>query len=157
MHDRIDARLEKIDLYYDAASPDVREACDEIIPWGEIYRLNDDQFMLRFIRRYVQDKHAKRDLDERSKPLCRCADSACPSKRGELHPQILPRRGGVDELEPGVEDRVDAFVNGEHDDVVVSEAVDKLVDRYAEIMPDLTRAVSKLEDDVESDRGLVDA
>lgn len=157
MHDRIEARLEKIDLYYDAASADTREHVDEIIPWAEIYRLNDDGYMLRHIRQYVADEHDKRQAGERSKPLCRCADSACPSKLGELHPQIVPRKGGLDELEQGVDKRVETFVSSDHDDVVVAEAVEALTEKYAEIMPELTRAVSALENDVETSRGLLDA
>lgn len=156
MHDRIDARLEKIDIYYDAASPDVREQADEIIPWSEIYKLNDDDHFLRFIRGYIEDESAKRDQGGRAKPLCRCADRACPVKEGDLPPQVVPRRRGVDELEEGVEDRVDAFVNGDHPDVVVAEALDDYLERYAEILPKLTRAVSLLEEDVEGSRGLLD-
>jgi len=156
MHDRIDARLDKIDTYYDAAAPDVREQADEIIPWGEIYRLNDDDHFLRFVREHVEDEHTRRGRGDRTKPLCRCADAACPLKRGSLPPQVVPRRGDVDELEQGVESRVDAFVNGEHPDVVVGEALDEWLDRHAKILPALTRAVSTLEDDVESSRGLLD-
>jgi hypothetical protein len=156
MHDRIDARLEKIDVYYDAAAPDVREQADEIIPWGEIYRLNDDDQYLRFVREHVEEAYRRRARGDRTTPLCRCADRACPIKRGSLPPQVVPRRGGLDELEQGVEARVDAFVNGDHPDVVVGEALEKWLDRHAEILPALTRAVSKLEADVESSRGLLD-
>lgn len=157
MHDRINARLEKIDVYYDAASTDVREDADEIIPWVEIYRLNDDDHFLRYIREHVEDEYRRRKQGDRAKPLCRCADSACPVKRGSIPPQIVPRRGGLDELEIGVEKRVESYVNGDHKDVVVAEALDQWVERYAAILPKLTRAVSLLEDDVESGRGLLEA
>lgn len=157
MHDRIDSRLEKIDAYYEAASGDVREQADEIIPWVEIYQLNDDDHFLRSIREKVEKEARRRDQGERSKPLCRCADRACPVKRGSLPPQVVPRRGGVDELEQGVETRVDAYVQSDHPDVVVGEALDEWSERYARILPALTRAVSLLEGDVEGSRGLLDA
>lgn len=157
MHDRIEARLEKIDQYYGAASPQVREQADEIIPWVEIYRLNDDDHLLRFVREHVAKAHSARDQGDRTRPLCRCADAACPPKQGNLPPQVLPRRGSLDELDEGIEPRIDAYVNGDHPDVVVGEALDSIVDRAARILPDLTRAVSLLEDDVESERGLLDA
>jgi hypothetical protein len=157
MHDRIDARLEKIDQYYEAASAATREQADEIIPWAEIYRLNDDDHFLRFVREHVEDQHRRRGRGDRSKPLCRCADRSCPVKRGGLPPQVVPRRGRIGELETSVEDRIDAYVNGEHPDLVVSEALESWVDRHADLLPKLTRAVGVLEDEVEGGRGLLDA
>lgn len=155
MHDRINARLEKIDTYYGAASPSTREDADDAIPWSDIYRLNDDDHFIRHIREFVEQEHAARDDGDRSKPLCRCADRSCPPKRGNLPPEVVPRRGALDELERDVEDRIDAYVNGNHPDVVVGEALDEWVDQYASILPKLTRAVSILENDVEGERGLV--
>lgn len=156
MHDRIDERLEKIDEYYGAASTETREQADEILPWSEIYRLDDDDHFLRFIRNELEDKKDARDKGERAKPLCKCPDSACAVKRGELPPETVPRRGALEAIERGAEERVDAYVNGDHEDVAVGEALDAWIDRYAEILPDLTQAVSLLEDDVESTKGLVD-
>lgn len=156
MYDRIDARLEKVDQYYEAASTDVRENADEIIPWGEIYKLNDDDHFLRSIREHVEQEHARRRTGDRAKPLCRCADRSCPVKRGSLPPQVVPRRGGVDELDVDVETRVDSYVQGDHPDVVVGEALDEWIERYATILPKLTRAVSLLEEDVETGRGLLE-
>lgn len=157
MNDRINARLEKIDAYYEAASPEVREQADEIIPWVEIYQLNDDDHFLRHIRDHVETEHKRREKGERANPVCRCADRSCPPKRGKLPPQIVPRRGAVDGLEEGAEDRVDAYVDGDHPDVVVGEAFDELIERHAKILPKLTRAVGLLEDDVEGREGLLEA
>lgn len=157
MHDRIEARLEKIDAYYGAADPGVREQADDVIPWGEIYRLNDDDHLLRFVREHVEDAYKERESGDRTKPLCRCADAACPVKRGNLPPQVVPRRGSLDELEQPIEARVDAYVNGDHPDVVVGEALDAVIDRAASILPALTQAVGILEADVEAERGLLDA
>lgn len=157
MHDRINARLEKIDAYYEAASPDVREEADEIIPWTEIYRLNDDDHFIRHIREYVETASRRRGRGDRTKPLCRCADRSCPIKRGNLPPQVIPRHGALDALEQGVEDRIDAFVNGDHPDVVVAEALEEWVDRHGKVLPKLTRAVGLLEQDVEGSRGLLGA
>lgn len=157
MHDRIEARLDKIDAYYGAADASVREQADDVIPWGEIYRLNDDDHLLRFVREHVEQAYTARESGDRTKPLCRCADAACPVKRGNLPPQAVPRRGAIDELEQPIEDRLDAYVNGEHPDVVIGEALDQVIDRAANILPALTRAVGLLEKDVEAERGLLDA
>lgn len=156
MHDRIDERLEKIDEYYGAASTKTREEADEILPWSEIYRLDDDDHFLRFIRNELEGKKDARDKGERAKALCKCADRACAVKQGELPPETVPRRGALEAIERGAEERVDAYVNGDHEDVAVGEALDAWIDRYAEILPALTQAVSLLEDDVESTKGLVD-
>lgn len=155
MNYRIESRLEKIDIYYGAASSSVREEADEIIPWKEIYQLGDDDHFLRFVREHVQSEAARRDQGERSKPVCRCSDSACPVKKGELPPQVVPRRGGIDELDQDAEDRVDAYVTGSHPDVVVGEALDEWISRYADVLRPLTRAVTLLEEDVEGGRGLL--
>ena len=156
MHDRIEARLEKIDAYYAAADPEVREEADEVIPWTEIYQLNDDDHFLRFIRDHVETEHERRENGERAEPLCKCADRSCPTKRGELHPKISPRRRKIAALEDDPEDRVDAFVNGDHPDVAVGEALDLWIERHAKVLPDLTRAVGLLEDNVEGSRGLLE-
>lgn len=157
MNDRIEARLQKVDTYYEAASADTRAEADEIIPWSEIYRLGDDDHFIRYIREHVEKEHARRRRGDRTKPLCRCADRSCPVKRGNLPPQVVPRRGSIEGIDQDVEDRVDAFVNGDHPDLVIGEALEQWLERHAEILPKLTRAVGLLEDEVEGREGLLDA
>jgi hypothetical protein len=151
MHERIEARLDKFDVYYNAATSSTREEADEIMPWSKIMRLEDDDRLLRHVRKTIEEAHERREKNERTKPLCRCADRACPVKEGRVPPQITPRRESRPES-PGVESRIDAYVNDDHPDVIVAEALDSWIDEHAEILPKITRAVGLLEDEVETGR-----
>lgn len=152
--EQVESRLDKIERYYAAASPDVREEVDDILPWAEIFRFQNSNYFISFVRKFVQEESDKREKGARSDPLCRCADSACRIKRGELPDQCVPRRG-PEELEPGAKVRVERLIHGPHDEVVITEAWNAYLDRYNDLMPDISRALSLLEDDVEQSSGLL--
>lgn len=152
--DRIDKRLDRIDQYYDAAPPEVKEEVDDLIPWDEIYRINNSTAVLDHVRSYIAEAARDRENNDRSKPLCRCANASCPIKDGEIHPKCVPRPG-PDMIEPGADVRIRRFIASDHPDVVTEEAYDDFMSGIADVLPDLTRAASKLQTAVEGEAGLV--
>jgi len=98
-----------------------------------------------WVSRQYREAYRAKQQDERSKPLCACSSRRCRLKNGKL-PYQLRRRSSSFTRRPSPEEQLQSYLKRHPEAVVISEALDNLRERKAEVAKRLSTIESALSD-----------